>query len=385
MGALHHHHQVGQGRGAVTDSGTPSSRPAAAVIEAMVSASRYSRTDGATPLATSRRHGPGHLLEGGEGREHGGLVGQARLELHGGLGHQGQGALRADQELGEVVAGLEDFTKRPPVRMTSPPGQHRLEAQDAVAGDAVADGPHAAGVGADVAAERGAQTPRGTRGREAEGQQRRVELLEGDARLDDRHVVVGVDVDDAVHPVEGHHDAVGPRAAAARQPGARPPGHHRHPLVRRPGRGRRPPRAADAGRHHGQRGHRRAGEGLVVGVVGVDPLAGGDVGVAHHLAQPLDDVRHGPSGSSAGGAPPRSTLAGPPAPPAGGTAARPGGPRPSPGSGAAGAPAMDAPARVTSSSQGDGRRGGVPASSETESRRAAQVQVSSSSARVRAT
>ena len=47
------------------------------------------------------------------------------------------------------------FTNLPPVRITSPDGQHDLEAEHLVAGDAVLHGPHAAGVGGDVAAEAG--------------------------------------------------------------------------------------------------------------------------------------------------------------------------------------------------------------------------------------
>ncbi len=126
---------------------------------------------------------------------------------------------------------------------------------------------------------------------QAERQQLRIELLEGHARLDDRDLVLGVDLPDAVHPVEGQQDAVGHGHGGTRKPSAAAAGDDRHPvlggdtqhlgdLVRR------------AGQHEGQREHGRDGQGLVVRVVGVDGLADEDVALAYGLAQLFQKIRH---------------------------------------------------------------------------------------------
>ena len=235
-------------------------------------------------------HGVGHLAERGEGDEHGGGLGRPGLHLHGHLGRHGQRPLRADEQLRQVVAGralheLPAGAQHPAV------GQDDLEPEDVVAGHAVADGAHAAGVGPDVAAERGALLAGGHRIGQAERQELRVELFEGHARLDDGDLVLGVDLADAVHPVEGQQDAVGHGHGGAREPGAAAAGDDGHPvfggqaqhlgdLVRR------------ARQYEGQRDHGRDGQGLVVGVVGVDGLADADVALAHGLAQLFQEIRH---------------------------------------------------------------------------------------------
>ena len=182
------------------------------------SASAYSRIVGLTPLATIRGTACVTSAERGERGQHGRGLGRAGLHLHRHLGRHGQRALGADEQLGQVVAGralheLAAGAQHPAV------GQHDLEAEDVVAGHAVADGTHAAGVGADVAAERGALLAGRHRIGQPERQQRRVELFERDARLDDGDLVLGVDLADAVHPVEGQQDPVG--HGARRRPRAR--------------------------------------------------------------------------------------------------------------------------------------------------------------------
>ena len=109
-------------------------------------------------------HGRGHLVERAERGEQGGGVGRAGLELQRGLGDQREGPLRAHEQLGEVVAGrgLDELAAGADHLAR---GEHRLEAEDVMAGHAVLDGPHPAGVGGDVAAERRRSTPPGTPGR----------------------------------------------------------------------------------------------------------------------------------------------------------------------------------------------------------------------------
>ena len=74
--------------------------------------------------------------------------------------------------------------------MTSPVGEHGLEPEHLVAGHAVLHRAHAAGVGRDVAAEAGAVLAGEHRVDEAVRGGDLVELVERDARLHDRDVVL---------------------------------------------------------------------------------------------------------------------------------------------------------------------------------------------------
>ena len=123
----------------------------------------------------------GDLVERGERGQHGDAVGGAGVEPEGGLGDEGERALRPDDELGEVVAagglhelaaGAHHLARR----------QHDLEPEHLVAGDAVLHGPHAAGVGGHVAAEAGGVLAGEDGVDEAVGGGDLVELGEGDAR-----------------------------------------------------------------------------------------------------------------------------------------------------------------------------------------------------------
>lgn len=78
------------------------------------------------------------------------------MQLDDHLGGQRQGALGADDELGQVVAG-GDLGDLAAGADDLAGGQRRLQAEHVVAGDAVFDRAHAAGVGADVAADAGGQ------------------------------------------------------------------------------------------------------------------------------------------------------------------------------------------------------------------------------------
>ena len=165
----------------------------------------YSRISGPSPLSTILRHRARITdVEVGERREHAWPCSGSRgWSFSGDLGDERERALGPDDQLGEVVAGATPSTNLPPVRMTSPVGSTACEAEHVVAGDAVLDRPHAAGVGGDVAAEARATARPGRPGRR--GRRRRscssssVSVTPG---LHDGHVVVGVDLEDPVHPLE---------------------------------------------------------------------------------------------------------------------------------------------------------------------------------------
>ena len=78
----------------------PRSMPALAVIPAIEIMSMYSTRRGPTPLATTGGDGAGHLLDGGERGQQGGLVLGPGMEAEDGPGDQGQGALGADDRAG---------------------------------------------------------------------------------------------------------------------------------------------------------------------------------------------------------------------------------------------------------------------------------------------
>ncbi len=160
-----------------------------------------------------------------------------------------------------------------------------------VPGHAVADGTHATGVGADVPAQRRRLFAGRHRVDETQGSQLLVELLEGDPGLDHGDLVLGVDLADVVHPVEGQQDAVAHRDGGPGEPGPAAPGDHGHALL--------VGAAQDlddligrTGQDQGQRRLGRGAERLVVGVVGVHGVAGHDVAVADRLAQLLEEIRH---------------------------------------------------------------------------------------------
>ena len=148
---LQHDHQVGQRLRPGPRRGSPRSMPALAVMPAMVTRSMYSTSSGPTPLATMRGTAAAIVVEGGERGQQRGVVVGPRVEAQGGLGDQRQGALGADDAAGSGRSRW--WTSRTCPRSGSPrPCQHRLEPQHVVAGHAVLDGPHAAGVGGHVAA-----------------------------------------------------------------------------------------------------------------------------------------------------------------------------------------------------------------------------------------
>ena len=66
---------------------------------------------------------------------------------------------------------------------------------------------------------------------EAQRGQLAVELLERHARLHHGDLVLGVDLENPLHAVEGEQDAVGDGNGGAGEPGAAAPGHHRDAVL----------------------------------------------------------------------------------------------------------------------------------------------------------
>ena len=188
-------------------------------------------------------------------------------------------------------------------------------------GHPVADGTHAAGVGGDVPPERAALLARRHRVDEPERRELAVELLERHPRLDDGDLVLGVDL--------ARSASCGRRRAGCRRPPERrrrrAPCRCRGP---RPGRRARWPAAGSRTPRRWSRAARRPAERpapcqrLVVGVVGVDRVAGHDVVLADCLAQLLQEFRHAtatPTSDRSGGPtlPGRTGPVGPVPPPLG--------------------------------------------------------------------
>jgi hypothetical protein len=158
-----------------------------------------------------------------------------------------------------------------------------------LAGDAVLHRPHAAGVGVDVAAQAGAVLAREHRVDEPPRRQLGVELVELHAGLDHGDVVVLVDLEDVVHPLERHHDAAGLGDAGARHARARAPGGDRDAVLVG---GAQDRRHLVGGRrqHHRRRDLGGRGQGLVVAVVVLDGVAAEDVRRPHQGSEPLGDL-----------------------------------------------------------------------------------------------
>ncbi len=188
-----------------------------------------------------------------------------RAQPHRHLGDHSEGPLRADQQRAQVVSGHALGGAPPQPDHLAAAGDH-LQPQHVVAGDAVLDAAHPAGVGGDVAAY---GRPGGA------GRVRRVpqpvlgagpaQIVVDDAGLHHGQPLAGVDLQHLVHGLEGHHDGAVQGVGPARQPGARAARHQRHPVLQAP---------AHQGAHlgggpgpgHGERTAVRGPLGLVVPV-----------------------------------------------------------------------------------------------------------------------
>ena len=156
---------------------------------------------------------PRRSLDGGERGQQRGVVLGPGMEPEGGPGDQGQGALGSDDQLGEVVpAGRLHELAAGADHLTG--AQHRLDAQHVVAGHAVLDRPHAAGVGGHVAPQAGRLLAGEHRVDEPVGGERGVEFGQGHARVRTTATWLSVSISRrSAHPLERHHDAPGHRDA----------------------------------------------------------------------------------------------------------------------------------------------------------------------------
>ena len=137
----------------------------------------------------------------------------------GGLGDDSQGALRADEELLEIVAGVVLAEGGERVEDAAV-GEDGLDAQDGAVQAAVAQQAQPAGVGGDVAADLaaalGAEVERHG---EAAGLEEGVEGLQDAAGLADQHAADGVEGEDAVEEGGREDDFVADWDAAADEAG----------------------------------------------------------------------------------------------------------------------------------------------------------------------
>ena len=202
-----------------------------------------------------------------EGHQAGHVALGVRHELQGHLGDDAEGALRADHQVQEAVAGagladrlakLEDAAVR----------QHHRHGQDIVPRDAVLHRAHAAGICRDVAADGGRLLARVGRIQEAAAQGVGRQVLQEDARLKADDEVFHVVAEDPVHAASAQHEPSVQRHAATHQARARAAAGHGDFIPRADLHdGRDLFRRLDI--HRGL-GHEPAVDGhLVMGVVGV--------------------------------------------------------------------------------------------------------------------
>ena len=163
------------------------------------------------------------FVDGQSGLDHLGLAHQP----DGDRGDQHHGAFGAGQQAGEIVArqvgllaaGLDHGAV----------GQHQLQAEDVIGGDAVGQGVRAAGVFRDVAAD-GAGALAGGVGRVeiAAALHRQGDVQVDHAGLHHGALVFQIDFEDPVHAREGDHDAALAGDGAAGESGAGAAADERH-------------------------------------------------------------------------------------------------------------------------------------------------------------
>ena len=162
-------------------------------------------------------------------------AGERRPQPQGDLGDDAERALRTDHQAAEVKsrnAFRGPATQPDRGAVAGGTAHDRPHTEDVVAGDAVLEAAQAAGVGRDVAADRRPRRARGVRRvPEALLAHERLEIVVDDAGLDDADEVVGVDLDDLVHPRQVEDEAAVDGVRAAGQAGARAPRDDRHAEV----------------------------------------------------------------------------------------------------------------------------------------------------------
>ena len=153
------------------------------------------------------RHAGRDVVDRRERNEHRRAELRPRVDLQHGLGDDRERSLGTDDELREVVTGrgLDELPARPDDVAV---GEDGLEPEHLIARDAVLHRAHAARVRRDVAAERRAVLARIHRIHETQRRERGVELIEADAGLNDRDVVLGVDLENRVHALEREDNSI---------------------------------------------------------------------------------------------------------------------------------------------------------------------------------
>src|SRR3954466_9353735 len=194
---------------------------------------QFQRDRGEPPASAQR-----HRLAGVDERPEGTDDGPGRADRRGAqpqrhLGDDPEGALRTDHEAGQVVAGhpLRGAPAHAHGRAVVPgrAADNRLQAEHVVAGDPVFEAAQATGVRGDIAADRGPRRA-GRVGRvpEAVLGDRGLQVVVHHSGFHHRDQVVGVDLEDAVHPRQVEHEAAVDGVGPAGQSGSRTPGHDRH-------------------------------------------------------------------------------------------------------------------------------------------------------------
>ena len=165
--------------------------------------------------------GVGGVVDRLEDAEQGAIRLGVAGDAHPRLGRDAEGPLAADDDAGQVVAGV--VLRRPADLDDLAVGQHELQTEDVVDRDAVLQRVRPAGVGGDVAADGAGPLARRVGGVVVA---RRLQVIGqpdvDDARLDHGVAVAEVDFEDPLHPRQGDHDAAADRQAAAGQARARP-------------------------------------------------------------------------------------------------------------------------------------------------------------------
>ena len=156
--------------------------------------------------------------------------------------------------------------------------------------DAVLDGPHPAGVGVHVSAE-ARRVLTGEHGiHEPQRRELRVQHVESNPGLYRDRVVLGVDLEDLGHPVERDHHAAVTGNCGPGEPGTRAASSYRCGLL-----GGDSHDCSDLGRRpwvdHDERDGRLDGKALVVGQVGMDVGAGGDMSGADRIDEGRNQIR----------------------------------------------------------------------------------------------
>ena len=152
-------------------------------------------------------------------------------------GDDAEGALGADEELEEGQARdvLDPLATE---GQEGPVGEHDVEAEHVVGGDAVLHAAQAPGIGRDVAADRADLVGAGVgRVPEALGGRRPLDLDVEGAGLDHGHPARGVDLD-RPHPLGREHDAAVDGEGTTAQARPRAPGHDGDAVRARPAQGR---------------------------------------------------------------------------------------------------------------------------------------------------